>query len=422
MALAQLGSTLRKPDGSTIQTADALAGKEVLGLYFSAHWCPPCKGFTPVLGKKYKALLEAKKKIEIVFVSSDKDEDAFNDYHKVMPFLALPYDNREAKNKLSRMFKVQGIPTLVFIDAQSGNLLTLDGREAISEDDFIKAFPYRPIPVDVMGEIGGSLLKPDGSTVATNDALKGKTALGIYFSAHWCPPCRGFTPTLCQKVKQLKDAGKTVEFLFISSDRDENSFKEYHKSMNFLALPFDNRTAKNNLNKHFKVEGIPTLVFIDVATGALITDEGREAVMADTFLDDFPFHPKPVNDLSESLKGINDNVCLIAIMDKAPAAQQKKITEILFSIAEAEKKKPEAQQIVNKFFTGKTSEDCPLDKVKRGCGYEGIDGPMLLLLDLADEGAYYHPAKGEEEVTAANIASFMQAFKAGTLKKCTFGG
>jgi len=24
-----------------------------LGLYFSAHWCPPCRGFTPKLGKKW---------------------------------------------------------------------------------------------------------------------------------------------------------------------------------------------------------------------------------------------------------------------------------------------------------------------------------------------------------------------------------
>jgi len=26
----------------------------VLGLYFSAHWCPPCRAFTPELLKEYR--------------------------------------------------------------------------------------------------------------------------------------------------------------------------------------------------------------------------------------------------------------------------------------------------------------------------------------------------------------------------------
>jgi hypothetical protein len=33
-----LGDTLLRPDGTTVARADALSGKEVLGLYFSAHW------------------------------------------------------------------------------------------------------------------------------------------------------------------------------------------------------------------------------------------------------------------------------------------------------------------------------------------------------------------------------------------------
>jgi nucleoredoxin len=31
----------------SISLSDSLQGKEVVALYFSAHWCPPCRSFTP---------------------------------------------------------------------------------------------------------------------------------------------------------------------------------------------------------------------------------------------------------------------------------------------------------------------------------------------------------------------------------------
>merc|ERR1719189_1069843 len=46
-----------------------LCENEVIGIYFSAHWCPPCRGFTPVLAETYETLAKAGKKFEIVFVS-----------------------------------------------------------------------------------------------------------------------------------------------------------------------------------------------------------------------------------------------------------------------------------------------------------------------------------------------------------------
>lgn len=70
-------------------------GKTV-GLYFSAHWCPPCRGFTPKLAEFYKKH-HAEKKFEIVFVSSDRTEGDFGEYYKDMPWLALPFSDRSRK-------------------------------------------------------------------------------------------------------------------------------------------------------------------------------------------------------------------------------------------------------------------------------------------------------------------------------------
>ena len=48
----------------------ALADKQVVGLYFSTHWCPPRHGFTPKLTEVYTVIKDTDKSLEIVFVSS----------------------------------------------------------------------------------------------------------------------------------------------------------------------------------------------------------------------------------------------------------------------------------------------------------------------------------------------------------------
>lgn len=96
-------------------TAEALAGKQHIMVYFSAHWCPPCRGYTPELSAAYA---QSKKQTEtaIVFVSSDQDQAAFDDYYEEMSFFALPFSQRAKKDELSSEYGVRGIPTLVLLD------------------------------------------------------------------------------------------------------------------------------------------------------------------------------------------------------------------------------------------------------------------------------------------------------------------
>jgi nucleoredoxin len=116
--------------------------KQVVGLYFSAHWCPPCRGFTPQLAVFYEDLKEANEsQLEVVFVSSDRDEASWAEYFGEMPWLALPFNDRDTKSKLAGMYEVTGIPTLVIVDAKTAQVITKEGRKKVMTEP--KNFPWK---------------------------------------------------------------------------------------------------------------------------------------------------------------------------------------------------------------------------------------------------------------------------------------
>ena len=82
-----VGPTIVK--GGESLASDTLAGKYV-GLYFSAHWCPPCRRFTPQLAETYQKVTSKNDgQFEIVFVSGDKDAGQFDEYFAEMPWAAI---------------------------------------------------------------------------------------------------------------------------------------------------------------------------------------------------------------------------------------------------------------------------------------------------------------------------------------------
>ena len=125
-----VGPDLINAKGEKVELS-SLKGK-VIGLYFSAEWCGPCRAFTPSLVK----LRDRKNdEFEVIFVSSDRSAEDQAEYMKDydMEFPAIPFDS-EKRRALGQQFGISGIPSLVIVDDQ-GNLITKDGRSELSGSD-----------------------------------------------------------------------------------------------------------------------------------------------------------------------------------------------------------------------------------------------------------------------------------------------
>jgi len=184
---------------------DALKGK-VVALYFSAHWCPPCRTFTPALRKFYETLKANNQPIEIVFVSGDRSENDFKDYfaNEHGDWLAVDY-NSEDRMSLGKRYQVGGIPSLLIVDGNS-ECVVPNGREDVARGDPVAAFAAWKKAAGTAGDwrespgsvLGGSGIKQDAAAMRAARLA----ALGVRSGQDVHPPAAAVQPPL-EKAEEL---------------------------------------------------------------------------------------------------------------------------------------------------------------------------------------------------------------------------
>mmetsp|Transcript_25572 Transcript_25572/g.76190 ORF Transcript_25572/g.76190 Transcript_25572/m.76190 type:complete len:335 (+) Transcript_25572:98-1102(+) len=325
--------------------------------------------------------------------------------------------------------------------------------------------------VEKFVELLGEKLQGKDGEISTRDALSGKEAVMLYFSAHWCPPCRGFTPKFAEWYsKDLKAKGSEV--IFVSSDRDEDSFKDYYKDMPWLALDYSQRKEKEVLSNHFGVEGIPSLVILD-KDGSVINKEGRNAISGDPTGADFPWHPKPVGTVAQDVSIVNELPTVVAFCEgdaEACRAAEAAMTPLGLRFKEAARasgEEPEFAFLVATESGGvatrlrsmmglplpppakhehplensargswvcdgcsqskepederfRCSEGCDFDfcaecHAKAGAVAAEAKPAKLMLLDIPDEGGFYEGPEGP--VTAEAVEKLLAEYKAKALAR-----
>jgi thiol-disulfide isomerase/thioredoxin len=115
----------------------------------------------------------------------------------------------------------------------------------------------------------------------TRDILKGRTSIGLYFSADWCPSCTEFTPLLDRYYQNRKGGSllnndcspfQVVLVLQYKTIRDTHSFIE---PMPWAALPHLKSMGERgqSLMTRFGITTIPALVFLD-GNGTVVCLDG----------------------------------------------------------------------------------------------------------------------------------------------------
>jgi len=408
-----------------ISTSSALAGKTGVFVYFSAHWCPPCRGFTPKL-VEFHTKHAATKGFETVFVSGDRDQKSFEDYYGEMPWLALPYEKKDLSRALNKKYKVKGIPSLVIL-GPDGRLITADGRGKIMEHfDDCAGYPWVP---KSLGELlSGPFLKKDDTTVGS-EAIEGKT-LGLYFSAHWCPPCRGFTPQLKTFYEEYKALDPNFEIVFVSSDKDEQSMLDYFKNDHgdYLALPFAKRAEKDEISKMFDVDGIPSFAVIGPDGHILNANArgkisgGAGGVMASGW------EPPAVGDMAEGPEAagtdINEAPAIVILCNGASLDEQKAIEAAVEPLARSYiaegKRTGDGPKYI--FLLAKGGDGGAVGQLKALTRKDAGDAmaaagdkPVMLLFDIPDNGGFY--LSENHDITTESVAAFLKARDDGSLTR-----
>ncbi|WCJ38450.1 DC1 domain-containing protein [Euphorbia peplus] len=302
---------LIRSNGDQVKVSN-LVGK-IVGLYFSASWCRPCRNFTPSLTEVYEQLSSKgdKFELEIVFISSDRDEESFNSYFTKMPWLAIPFSDGKTRKRLKEeLFKVRGIPNLVFLDVNG--VACCDQGVKMIRDYGVEGYPFSKEKVEcfkkeeevakmnqtlssiLVSKSRDYLISKDGNEVHVSE-LEGKV-VGLYFTMNSHPLCLEFTPKLLDLYNKLKEKEENFKIVWISIDYEEKDFKQGLEKMPWLALPFEEK-SRERLAHYFELKTLPSLVIIGEDGKTL--HQNVADFIEDHGINAYPFSPEKLVELAQ---------------------------------------------------------------------------------------------------------------------------
>uniref|UniRef100_A0A8C4I9E2 Nucleoredoxin n=1 Tax=Dicentrarchus labrax TaxID=13489 RepID=A0A8C4I9E2_DICLA len=291
------------------------------------------------------------------------------------------------------------IPSLVFVDAATGKVVCRNGLLVVRDDPKGLEFPWGPKPFAEV--VAGPLLRNNRQTTDSS-SLEGHY-VGVYFSAHWV-----------STEREREEGQRFLIFTFLTDkgEESEESFKQYFSEMPWLAVPYPDEARRSRLNRLYGIQGIPTLILLD-AEGHMITRQGRVEVLNDPECRLFPWHPRPVLELSESnAVQLHEGPCLVLFVDAEEEGELEPAKELIQPIAEKLMAKYKAKEEETPLLFFVAGEDDMTDSLR---DYTNLPeaAPLLTILDMSARAKY---VRDVEEITPAVVDQFVSDFLAEKLK------
>lgn len=356
-----------------------------------------------------------------------------------VPWFAVPPEDYDRQRRVCARYRVQAdvaASRLLLLDGRTGRLLTRCGRERLLADPRGLAFPW---PARPLGQVlAAATLQRLGKDLAKDLALddlrrdaKG-LVLGVYFSAHWCPPCKAFTPQLVNTYNAVRERGLNFEIIFVSSDRSEESFEQYARSMPWPAVAWRDEASRQELASLLAVQGIPTLVLVDAGDKdfALISDDARARVNDDPDGKDFPWRPEPVSVFAERHSArLHDHPALILFVEGGPGEVDWAMAILKQAADVYAEKHPSSLATLREprlqFYVAQDGDAADglreqlvlEDSVPLLVAVDVWRGAVSVLEDEVDEDE----EDAEDAISAASAVAFMEAFLAGELPSAPLG-
>ncbi|XP_010256393.1 PREDICTED: uncharacterized protein LOC104596799 [Nelumbo nucifera] len=244
-----------------------------VGLYFAGWWHSAVHWFTQILVETYNDLYH-KNDFEVIFVSSDKDNESFIQHFSKMPWFAVPFSDAMTRDRLHEVFKVNNIPSLVILD-KKGRVSSYNGAWIVRVHG-VQGYPFTPEWIEklqedekvvrkeqsllsIMTSISDHLISNERNKVPISELQQ--KVVGMYFTTTSEVECLDFTAKLVEVYKELKNKGESFEVIWISLGNSQESYENGFRNMPWLAFPFEDKSYKK-LYPYLELTTLPTLVVL----------------------------------------------------------------------------------------------------------------------------------------------------------------